>query len=358
MVRAVGKQNGDSSARELGKAWERLNEGDLEAAKRAFEPVRKRTPDAPEVLELQAELLAANNEGDAAVEICEKWASIEPENPRPWIQAAEISLYSALDAGGALEYADRALELVDEEADLVEAVLIKAEALIEGGRTEELDVAPAQRLQVTEALGELDSSVLDDPELLSRIGGLYLEVEDTAGAERTLRRILAIDGVGDEHRANALHGIGMARETRGDTAGAIEAWLEVRRLDELAPPAPWHVSAEAFEDIAEAAMLELPPDVIERLANVPILVEDLPSEDVVRDGFDPRLLGLFSGVPLPEKPVGGSPHLDQIHLYQRNLEASVEDEDELADQIRITVLHETAHFFGLDDDDLEGMGLG
>ena len=50
--------------------------------------------------------------------------------------------------------------------------------------------------------------------------------------------------------------------------------------------------------------------------------------------------------------------LDAIHLFQRNLEAAAGSREELEDEIRITVLHETAHFFGLEDDDLEAIGLG
>ena len=357
-MRLVAPHNGDSSSRDVAKAWERLNDGDLAAAQRALAAARKHSPNAPEVLEIEAEILAAGNDGPAALAVCERWASIENENPRPLIQAAEISLYSELDTDAALAFVDRALELVDEEADLVDAILVKAEALIERGRDDDFDVAPAQRTQVAETLGELDSSVLDDPELLSRIGGLYLEIEDGTGAERTLRRILDLDDIGDEHRANALYGIGMACESRGDLSGAVKAWLEVRRLDAAAARVPWHVSTRAFEAIAEDAMRELPQEILERLANVPILIEDLPAEDVVREGHDPRLLGLFSGVPLPEKPQGGAPHLDVIRLYQRNLESAVLDAEELAEQIRVTVLHETAHFFGLDDDDLDALGLG
>jgi predicted Zn-dependent protease with MMP-like domain len=114
-----------------------------------------------------------------------------------------------------------------------------------------------------------------------------------------------------------------------------------------------------FEAIAEAALRELPAEVRDRLANVPILVEDLPSEALIREGTDPRLLGLFSGVPLPDKTHEGQiPALDTIHLFQRNLERAARGRDHLAEEIRITVLHETAHYFGLDDDDLHRLGLG
>ena len=51
------------------------------------------------------------------------------------------------------------------------------------------------------------------------------------------------------------------------------------------------------------------------------------------------------------------PSITTIHLFKRNLERIAGDLDELAEEVRITVLHETAHYFGLDDEDLERLGL-
>ena len=77
------------------------------------------------------------------------------------------------------------------------------------------------------------------------------------------------------------------------------------------------------------------------------------------DGTDPRILGLFSGVARarPER-ARRRPSGSVIQLFQRNLERDARDEEDLADEIRITVLHETAHYFGYDEDDLERLGLG
>jgi predicted Zn-dependent protease with MMP-like domain len=62
---------------------------------------------------------------------------------------------------------------------------------------------------------------------------------------------------------------------------------------------------------------------------------------------------------MPEQSTtNGPPHVDVIHLFQRNLERETTGEEQLAEQIRITVLHETAHFFGYEDDRLEELGLG
>ena len=127
----------------------------------------------------------------------------------------------------------------------------------------------------------------------------------------------------------------------------------------FAPP-PWALAEDAFEKIAEHALAELPERILTLLANVPILVSDVPSLEIVAEGNDPRMMGFFSGVPYPEKTMigGPPPHLDCIFLYQRNIERATRTHGEMLDEIRKTLLHETGHFFGLSEEDLEDIGLG
>ena len=181
---------------------------------------------------------------------------------------------------------------------------------------------------------------------------------DLAAAERLLNELLreggAVDPV-DEAEAHYL--LGLISEERDDLAGMVDHWLEVLRLDACGdPPQPLLPDAE-FERLAQAALDELPQELLDRLGNVPVLIEDRPSPEMVRDGVDPRLLGIFSGLAMPDESVLGSPAAGVIQLYQRNLEGAADDEVELAEQIRITVLHETAHYFGATEDQLEAWGL-
>jgi len=98
-----------------------------------------------------------------------------------------------------------------------------------------------------------------------------------------------------------------------------------------------------------AALDELPPGLAAGLRNVAVVVEDENPED-------PDLFGLYQGVPLPERgsDVGLLP--DKISIYRIPLEDCFPDPDELREEIRITVLHELAHYFGLDENQLEQLG--
>jgi predicted Zn-dependent protease with MMP-like domain len=104
-----------------------------------------------------------------------------------------------------------------------------------------------------------------------------------------------------------------------------------------------------FEDVVRAALDELPPSLASALRNVAVVVED-------ENPDDPDLYGLYEGVPLPERgdDVGLLP--DKISIYRLPLEESFPDPDELREEIRITVLHELAHYFGLDESRLEELG--
>jgi predicted Zn-dependent protease with MMP-like domain len=104
-----------------------------------------------------------------------------------------------------------------------------------------------------------------------------------------------------------------------------------------------------FEDHVRAALDELPPHLAAALENVAVVVED-------ENRDDPDLLGLYHGVPLTERgDVAGMPP-DTISIYRLPLEESFPDHGELREEIRITVLHELAHYFGLDEDRLAELG--
>ena len=105
----------------------------------------------------------------------------------------------------------------------------------------------------------------------------------------------------------------------------------------------------SFEDHVRAALDELPSNLASALTNVAVIVEDENPED-------PELFGLYHGVPLPERgDMAGMPP-DTISIYRIPLEDSFPDPEELREEIRITVLHELAHYFGLDENRLAELG--
>ena len=109
------------------------------------------------------------------------------------------------------------------------------------------------------------------------------------------------------------------------------------------------------------ALDSLPVQFRRRLHNIVVVVEERPQPSQLRAmGLDPRedmLYGLYEGVPLSERSTFDLPSLpDKITIFAEPLLRDFRDPDELREQIRITVLHEIAHFFGMDEDDIEDLG--
>jgi predicted Zn-dependent protease with MMP-like domain len=198
----------------------------------------------------------------------------------------------------------------------------------------------------------------DDPEPWLGSAEVYLDYGEASEAARLLRELLADFELDPLDEADARHLLGLACDEKGDRKGTVTEWLAVLRLDAVNEDPKPLMSARRFEKVAAAALDELPEDILARLQNVPIFIEDRPSEALVLEGLDPRTLGLFHGIAMPDQSVlGGGTENGLIHLFQRNLEREAEDQDDLAEQIRITVLHETAHYFGADEADLQRFGL-
>ena len=104
-----------------------------------------------------------------------------------------------------------------------------------------------------------------------------------------------------------------------------------------------------FEEHVRAALDTLPPDIAATLRNVAVVVEEENRED-------PDLYGLYEGVPLPERGDMSGALPDRIAIYRRPLEDDFPDPEELRQEIRITLLHELGHYFGLDEDRLTELG--
>jgi predicted Zn-dependent protease with MMP-like domain len=109
-----------------------------------------------------------------------------------------------------------------------------------------------------------------------------------------------------------------------------------------------------FERLVEQALAELPARYRTLLENIVVIVEDRPRGQRRRTPADEELLlGEFVGIPRTEKSVLEPGPPDQVFLYQKNIEAVCETEEEIREEIRLTVLHELGHYFGLEEDELE-----
>ena len=116
---------------------------------------------------------------------------------------------------------------------------------------------------------------------------------------------------------------------------------------------PVKMSKERFEELVGDALDEVPEELLDLMDNVVILVVDDPPAD------EPDLLGLYEGFSLTERGWDYSGVLpDRISIYRNPILAICDDEDDVIDEVAITVVHEIAHHFGIDDHRLHELGWG
>ena len=107
------------------------------------------------------------------------------------------------------------------------------------------------------------------------------------------------------------------------------------------------LSRRRFERLVAKALTGLPEEFQSRLENVVVLIEDEPPEDM------PGTLGLYEGVPLTERTLNDISLPDRITLFKGPIERACRTEEEIEVEVRLTVLHEVGHFFGLEEEQLD-----
>ena len=131
-----------------------------------------------------------------------------------------------------------------------------------------------------------------------------------------------------------------------------------RRAPRLAASPRRH---DRFERLVELALAAIPSPFRESLGTeVAVVIEDEPSDDQLRDNElaeDDGLYGLYEGVPRTEWAADWAVGPNKITLFRLALEEDFPDPDDLAEEVRLTVIHELAHHLGIDDDRLDELGV-
>jgi predicted Zn-dependent protease with MMP-like domain len=230
-----------------------------------------------------------------------------------------------------------------DDAPLLDA-LDAAEACLDDG-----DFAGARRAlaRAAELAGE------GDPSVLYLEACLVWEERGANAAQRLLERVIAAD----PRHADAHYALACVAEERDDREAMIEHYLHVHRLDardDREARLGGREQLDRIERVAHEVLSALPSPFAERLEHVPVMLERRPSRELVREGFDPRALGLFEGATDGDL---STPQPTRVVLFANNLLADFPDGEELDEQVEITLLHEIGHFFGLEEADMERLGL-
>ncbi len=221
----------------------------------------------------------------------------------------------------------------------------------------------------------LELAQADPQQAVTRIEGLPPELLAEPEVQLLLGELLAQAGLFDRARdiardlvwlwpddADAHHMLGYASESLGDDATARRHFLRTLELDQAQlAERPEHERRELLSTAEEhlaATIQQLPKDFQGRLLDVTFLIELLPLPEHVEAGLDPRILGLIEGQWHAGRQSMEPDSLPtRIVVFAANIAAEFPESADFTEQIRITVLHEIGHYFGLEEDDMARLGL-
>jgi predicted Zn-dependent protease with MMP-like domain len=186
-------------------------------------------------------------------------------------------------------------------------------------------------------------------------GQILFEIGRFEDARRSLELAVTLD----PEAGHAIYHVALVLERLGDDEAAAHAFRKANALDPDHYPLPVAVEDEFFRHAVSEALDNLPRSIREYVSDVPVIVEDHPSEELMsNENVSPQILGIYIGVPRTQVEVGAQAEdLTRIVLFKRNLEKVCRDRDDLIDQIQITVRHEIGHHLGLSEEDMERLGL-
>ncbi len=212
-----------------------------------------------------------------------------------------------------------------------------------------------------EAISEFSRAIAldpDDPEFRAARAQAHFATCRFTEARSDAEAALALD----KTHADALCVLGLVMERDGRFEDADDKFLAAARIDPERFLAPIRLSKDAMEAVVKRAGALLPEEFRSCLDEVPVVVEDLPSEPILTDEtppLDPELLGLFVGTARTERSfaAAGVEPPPRILLFQRNLERFARDEAELKREIARTLHHELAHYLGFAEEDMADLDL-
>lgn len=265
-----------------------------------------------------------------------------------------------------LEQADEALEQGSPDACLAllaelpeadgERALLAAEAHL---LRDEVAAAEAELRVAQRELGELDEDVL------WMWSGLHLRCWRLAEARARLELYLAARGRArwEPEDARWLDRLALCLDHAGDFAGADAHAARAARLAPEQFGAPLHLAEAELDAVIARALARLPERYGKLAERVQIVIEPVPAppaDPLAPDEVaQPDLLGLFEGDTLHDLAEDSGPRLPpRITLFQRNLERAARGRAELEAEIETTLFHELGHFLGLDEDEVDALGLG
>ena len=271
----------DQFSAHLDRGWDLVQRGDTRGAEASARRALEIDPHSPEAHNLLGFVAALEGEGEEAIEAYRQAIALDETYLEAMLNAAEVYIHPLGEYDEAIDMCDQALDLAEVDEEIIDALLLKFDALLGKG-----DLDEAARV-----MSKIPAGPYDNPNHTFLVGRAFYEIGQAARASALIEEAAAKD----PRHAEAHYYLGLIRDERGDTRGATQAFLRSRDLDLEAGMPPWAPGREAFQAVAQKAILGLNQVLKRYVDGADVFVSDVPGMELVAEGVDPRALVLLDG---------------------------------------------------------------
>lgn len=309
----------DQLSAHLDRGWDLIGRNDPRGAEASARRALELDPNSPEAYNLLGYSAALEGNAEDAVEAYRQAIALDDTFFEAILNAAEVYIHPLGDFREAITMCDQALDLAENDEELIDALLLKFDAVLgEDGE---------DSTRAREVLALLPAGPFTNPGHAFLIGRAHFELGELEPA----RALLEDATRGDPDHPEAWYYLGLLREELGESRSAVDAFLHARELDLSYAPPSWAPITAEFRKLVHRVVSELDPVLGSYVRQADVFVGDVPGFELVADGVDPRALLLFDGLYLPDQP---ATPCARIFVYQRNVERVSGGLDRIEDELR------------------------
>lgn len=318
----------DQFSAHLDRGWDLVQRGDTRGAEASARRAIELEPQSPEAHNLLGFVAALEGEGEEAIEAYRQAIALDDTYLEAMLNAAEVYIHPLGDFDEAIEMCDQALDLAEVDEEIIDALLLKFDALL--GKN---DLDEAARL-----VRKIPAGPYDNPAHTFLIGRAYFEVGQTDQAATLIEEAAAKD----PRHAEAYYYLGLIRDDRGDSRGATQAFVRSRELDLSLGMPPWSPGRDVFQQMAVKAIAGINQVLYRYIDGADIYVSDAPGMELVAEGVDPRALILLDGIDEEQKE---GRHASRVFVYALNIARLAGGLDAIEHEIAVAVEREISATF-------------
>jgi Flp pilus assembly protein TadD len=277
----------DQFSAHLDRGWDLVQRGDTRGAEASARRALELDPNSPEAHNLLGFVAALEGDGEEAIEAYRQAIALDDTYLEAMLNAAEVYIHPLGDFDQAIEMCDQALDLAEVDEEIIDALLLKFDALLGKGEAEEAGRVVAR----------IPKGPYDNPNHAFLVGRAHYETGDFDKAAALIEDA----ATKDPSHAEAHYYLGLIRDERGDVHGATSAFLRSRELDLDAGMPPWAPGRDVFQTLAEKSASELNPVIKRYVEGADVYISDVPGMELVAEGVDPRALVLLDGFATDER---------------------------------------------------------